>query len=118
MAKSRIYKRTRNGVTRYYGDFRDYADVGGRREALIAGGTSAATTDPALAETLMLRRLRAVERSLSTPVRHSWELGPVNTKGRFVVYGGYENHRVPISSDRGLLSASARQCEHLQSRSA
>ena len=33
MAKSRIYKRTRNGVTRYYGDFRDYADVGGRREA-------------------------------------------------------------------------------------
>ena len=61
MAKSRIYKRTRNGVTRYYGDFRDYADVGGRREALIAGGTSAATTNPALAETLMLRRLRAVE---------------------------------------------------------
>ena len=46
------------------------------------------------------------------------QLGPVNTKGRFVVYGGYENHRVPISSDRGLLSASARQCEHLQSRSA
>ena len=45
-------------------------------------------------------------------------LGPVNTKGRFVVYWGYENHRVPISSDRGLLSASARQCEHLQSRSA
>ena len=44
--------------------------------------------------------------------------GPVNTKGRFVVYWGYENHRVPISSDRGLLSASARQCEHLQSRSA
>ena len=45
-------------------------------------------------------------------------LGPVNTKGRFVVCWGYENHRVPISSDRGLLSASARQCEHLQSRSA
>ena len=47
-----------------------------------------------------------------------FHLGPVNTKGRFVVYWGYENHRVPISSDRGLLSASARQCEHLQSRSA
>ena len=46
------------------------------------------------------------------------KLGPVNTKGRFVVYWGYENHRVPTSSDRGLLSASARQCEHLQSRSA
>ena len=45
-------------------------------------------------------------------------LEPVNTKGRFVVCWGYENHRVPISSDRGLLSASARQCEHLQSRSA
>ena len=45
-------------------------------------------------------------------------LGPVNTKGRFVLYWGYENHRVPISADRGLLSTSARQCEHLQSRSA
>ena len=45
-------------------------------------------------------------------------LGPVNTKGPFVLYWGYENHRVPISSDRGLLSASARQCEPLQSRSA
>ena len=45
-------------------------------------------------------------------------LGPVNTKGPFVLYWGYENHRVPISSDRGLLSTSARQCELLQSRSA
>ena len=45
-------------------------------------------------------------------------LGPVNTTEQFVVYWGYENHRVPISSDRGLLSASARQCEPLQSRSA
>ena len=31
-------------------------------------------------------------------------LGPVNTKGQFVVYWGYEDHRVPISSDRGLLT--------------
>ena len=46
------------------------------------------------------------------------QLGPVNTKGPFVLYWGYENHRVPISSDRGLLSTSARQCELLQSRSA
>ena len=57
-----------------------------------------------------------------TPYKYSpkvgEKLGLVNTKGRFVVYWGYENHRVPISSDRGLLSASARQCEHLQSRSA
>ena len=27
--RSRIYGRTRGGVTRYYGDFRDLADVGG-----------------------------------------------------------------------------------------
>ena len=45
-------------------------------------------------------------------------LGPVNTTEQFVVYWGYENHRVPISSDRGLLSTSARQCEPLQFRSA
>ena len=57
MPKNRLYTRTRNGVTRFYGDFRDYADVGGRRESLIAGGTSAATTDRDLAETLMARRL-------------------------------------------------------------
>ena len=56
--------------------------------------------------------------ALADDAEDTFYLGPVNTKGRFVVYWGYENHRVPISSDRGLLSASARQCEHLQSRSA
>ncbi len=46
------------------------------------------------------------------------QLGRVNTTGQNVVYWGYENHRSPISSDRGQLSAPARQREHLQSSSA
>ena len=59
---------------------------------------------------------RSQERRSSLPP--DAQLGPVNTTEQFVVYWGYENHRVPISSDRGLLSTSARQCEPLQSRSA
>ena len=58
------------------------------------------------------------ERRLKELERENAHLGPVNTKGQFVVYWGYEDHRVPISSDRGLLPTSARQCEPLQSRSA
>jgi hypothetical protein len=43
--QSRIYWRVRGGVRRAYGDFRDYADVGGKREPLIPEGEHFATTD-------------------------------------------------------------------------
>lgn len=59
--KSRIYTRTRGGQTRYYADFRDYADVGGGREALIARGESFATTDPDVANRLAQERLQELE---------------------------------------------------------
>src|SRR6266849_1481059 len=41
--KSRIYWRERGGTKRAYADLRDYADVGGGREALVAEGDRKST---------------------------------------------------------------------------
>ena len=60
-AKSRIYWRQQGGTPRAYADFRDYADVGGKREALKAPGESLATSDPIVAETLAARRVKALQ---------------------------------------------------------
>lgn len=54
---ARIYWRVRGGERRAYADFRDYADVGGKREALVAPGAQRATADPEEAEALSLKRL-------------------------------------------------------------
>lgn len=54
----RIY--WRNG--RAYGDFRDYADVGGGQEALKTPGTNRATTDRAIAEAVLTARLGDLQR--------------------------------------------------------
>lgn len=50
----------KNG-TRYWGDFRSYADVGGGREPLIARGDKLATKDPAIARELYDERRRALK---------------------------------------------------------
>lgn len=55
--KSRIY--WRNGKA--YGDFRTYADVGGKREALKQEGMSVPTTDSDTALAVYLRRIRELE---------------------------------------------------------
>ncbi len=60
-ARSRIYWRERGGERRAYGDFRDYAEVGGGREALIPPGAPTATTDPVIAEVLVGHRLTELQ---------------------------------------------------------
>ncbi len=50
------------GPRRAYGDFRDYADVGGEREALIPAGETLATTDEVIARKLLAERLVELER--------------------------------------------------------
>ncbi len=60
--KTRVYTRQRGGVSRHYADFRDYADVGGRQEALIAPREHAATRDPDVAQKLATARLEELER--------------------------------------------------------
>jgi len=55
--KQRIYWRERGGAKRAYADFRDYADVGGGKEALAIPGEGRATTDARTAELLAARRL-------------------------------------------------------------
>jgi len=55
--RSRVFWREQGGAQRAYADFRDYADVGGRREALIVPGETLATTDLGIAEVLAAKRL-------------------------------------------------------------
>ena len=52
--EGRLYQRG----TRYYADFRDYAEVGGKQEALIPRGRSRATEDRDEATELLAARLR------------------------------------------------------------
>lgn len=61
--KSRLYWRAHapDGPRRAWGDFRDYADVGGRREPLVPAGEKLATTDEATAQVLVARRLAQLE---------------------------------------------------------
>lgn len=58
----RIYWRDRGGgLKRAYGDFRAYADVGGKQEPLIPPGAKLATTDPVVAQALFLQRVKELE---------------------------------------------------------
>ncbi|MEZ4414628.1 MAG: site-specific integrase [Gemmatimonadota bacterium] len=57
---SRVYARTRNGLTRFWGDFRD---LNGRREPLIAPGERTATTNREVAEALAAERARALRQA-------------------------------------------------------
>ena len=59
--KSRIYWRERGGTKRAYADVRDYADVGGGREALVAEGEKLATADETTAQVLLARRLEQLD---------------------------------------------------------
>ena len=47
--------------SRYYGDFRDFDDVGGRQEALIPSGETRATTDADEATQLVAARLKELK---------------------------------------------------------
>jgi integrase len=59
--RTQIYWRERGGGRRAYADLREYADVGGRREPLIAPGEKRATADPATAQVLLGRRLEQLD---------------------------------------------------------
>lgn len=62
--KTRIYTRAQGGETRYYGDFRAYADVGGGREALAPDSRNKrGTTDPDVAARLYADRLAELDRA-------------------------------------------------------
>lgn len=57
MPRQRLYQKR----GRWYGDFRDYADVGGGQEALIPDGETTATKDESVAEQILARRLIELE---------------------------------------------------------
>jgi integrase len=68
--RSRIYWRVRGGERRAYGDFRDYRDVGGALEALVAPGAKLATSDPDIAQALASTRLRELDGRRRTRTLH------------------------------------------------
>ena len=59
--QGRVYWRKQGGVRRAYADLRSWADVGGKREALVAIGEKLATADAAIAQTLLARRIEDLE---------------------------------------------------------
>lgn len=59
--RTQIYWRVRGGARRAYADLREYADVGGQREALVAPGEKRATADAATAQVLLARRLEDLD---------------------------------------------------------
>jgi hypothetical protein len=59
--KSRVYWRDQGGGRRAWFDGRDYADVGGKLEPLVARGERYATTDPDVATRLASDRLAELE---------------------------------------------------------
>lgn len=59
--KGRIYWRQQGGKRRYYLDARDYRDVGGGQEALIAGSEWYATTDRDVADALASARIKELD---------------------------------------------------------
>jgi integrase len=65
MASKRRKKKKRLYVKagRWYADFRDYRDVGGKCEALIPPGSSTATTDEVIASKLVSNRLEELEKA-------------------------------------------------------
>lgn len=58
----RVYWREQGGERRAYGDFRDFRDVGGGREALKVKGAKRATTDPDVAADIAAARVKDLER--------------------------------------------------------
>src|SRR2546427_190022 len=59
--RRRLFSRRQGGQLRWYLEARDYADVGGRREALVVPGQKLGTTDRKLAEVLMAGRLKELQ---------------------------------------------------------
>jgi integrase len=62
-SSQRIYWRERGGTRRAYADLRDYADVGGRREPLVAQDEKLATADETTAQVLLAARLKELDAS-------------------------------------------------------
>jgi integrase len=70
---------------RAYGDFRDYADVGGKTEALIRDGERYATEDEDAARVLIAERLKVLQRRRKDLASGIYvETGPIPTLSEFV----------------------------------
>jgi integrase len=89
---SRIYNKGTPDAPRYYADFRDLRDVGGKLQALIPSGDVGATGDYTVAHALVQQRLAAL-----TAVR---ALRPDAVRGRTTLYAFADHHLVRQAQHR------------------
>src|SRR5207245_6109871 len=68
--RQRLFTKSQGGQVRFYFDARDYADVGGKREALILPEQRYAVTDRAVAEALAAQRLAQLQQLRLRAVHH------------------------------------------------
>src|SRR5712691_2025349 len=59
--EGRLIWRRQGEAVRFYGDFRNYRDVGGGQEALIAPGEKRATTERDVAQKLLAARVEELD---------------------------------------------------------
>ena len=92
---SRVYARQRSKTKttspRYYGDFRDYADVGGALEPLIMTGCRYATTDEEEAAKLAQARLDELEEK-----RAKRPVGPAEKRVLEVIIGDHLKRKAKL----------------------
>lgn len=60
--EDRLYVKSKGETPRYYADFRDFSDVGGKQEALKPNGSRSATSDKKIAVALARARLEELKR--------------------------------------------------------
>lgn len=77
-------KQGKEGKLRYYGDFREYADVGGKREALVPAGGKRATDDKRLAVLIAAERIESLENQ-----RRNRQLGVPEEDASLAAYASY-----------------------------
>jgi integrase len=68
--RQRLFTKSQGGQARFYFDGRDYADVGGKREAMLLPGQRYAVTDRAVAEALAAQRLTQLQKLRLRAVHH------------------------------------------------
>ena len=98
--RQRIYWRERGGARRAYGDFRDYADVGGGLQALIVPGEKRATADSHAAEVLAAKRLNELD-----ALRAKRRAGALHQLPKQVTLGVFIDEHLVKKAEAGKVTA-------------
>ena len=110
--RGRVFWREQGGARRAYGDFRDYTDVGGKREALVVPRDRLATSDANLAEVLAAKRLDELNR-----LRAQRQAGAVHDLPRRTTLLAFAREHLMAKAKAGKATASwVAETEHCLAR--